>query len=81
MEETYRGGGYNIMSIGEVTMLVYVFKALGILAILFLAGCVINLYKVFRDMPDIDNNKGFVAFGMLAEIVLILLIASKLVIG
>ena len=65
----------------EVAMLVYILKALGVLAIIFLAWCVISLYKVFRDMPDIDNNKGFVAWGMLAEVALILLIAVKLVIG
>lgn len=78
MEETDRGGGYNIM---EVAMLVYILKALGILAILFLAWCVINLCRVFQDMPDIENNKGYVALGILAEIILIIMIAIKLVIG
>ena len=60
---------------------IYVLKAIGVLAIIFLVVCGINLYKVFDRMPDIENDRGYVAFGLLAEVVLVLLIAVKLVIG
>lgn len=62
-------------------MLVYILKSLGVLAIIILVGCVISLYKVFYTIPDAGSDKGSVALGIIAEIVLIVLIAVKIVSG
>ena len=60
----------------------YILKALGIIAIVWLVICLGKLAKVFvevRDDCDEENAGGWVAFGMLSEIALIVIIAIKII--
>lgn len=68
-------------------ILTYLFKAVVIILILFLALCVSNLYKVFNkvtaveDYWEIKNASGWVAFGMLWEVVFMVILAIKIIVG
>ena len=60
-------------------------KVAGILLMFFLAYCVSNLYRVFREMPDSTGqekeDRGFVAIGITVEVILIVMISIKVITG
>lgn len=62
-------------------MLAFIFKAVGIILIVFLVLCIGNLYKVFEKLPVKGNDRGWVAFGLLAEIIIIIELAIKIITG
>ena len=68
-------------------ILTYLFKAVVIILILFLALCVSNLYKIFNEITDaedyweVKNASGWVAVGMLWEVVFMVILAIKIIVG
>lgn len=68
-------------------ILTYLLKAVAIILILFLALCVSNLYKVFCKVSEVEdywgikNASGWVAFGMLWEVVFMVILAIKIIVG
>ena len=61
----------------------WIFKGVQLIFIIFLAWLVAGLYKVFSKMPDnrFSNDKGYVAFGMMAEVILMLILAVRVITG
>ena len=60
----------------------YILKVLGIITIVFLVICLGKQYQVFtevRDDSEVENAGGWVAFGMLAEIAQIVIIAIQII--
>ena len=54
-------------------------KAVEVLTIVFLTGCVIATYPVMHEVKE--KSKGWVAIGMLSEVALMLLLSVKLITG
>ena len=70
----------NVILIRLLALLPYIFKLLGIIFILFLGYCVCNLFKIFERMPDILGDKCWVAWGIFSEVIVILIIATRIVV-
>ena len=64
-------------------VLMWISKGVMLICILLLVLCISGLYKVFEKTPDnrFSNDKSWVAFGVLWEIILIFILAIKLIIG
>lgn len=68
-------------------ILTYLVKVVALICILFLALCVSNLYKIFNEITDaedyweVKNASGWVAFGMLWEVVFMVILAIKIIVG
>lgn len=56
-----------------------ILKGAGILLILFLALCVYRLNKIAMSYPKGSEEAGWVTFGTLAEIILIIEVALKVI--
>ena len=61
----------------------WIFRAGYIIPLAFLVACVGGLYKVFAKMPDTryNNDRGWIAFGLIWEVILIAVVAVKLIAG
>lgn len=68
-------------------ILTYLVKVVALICILFLALCVSNLFKVFDKVTAVEGYweikyaSGWVAFGMLCEVVLMVILAVKVIVG
>lgn len=62
-------------------LVTFLLKALGIAFIIVLVIAIGGLYKIFENTPDYGNNKSFLAYGVISEIVLIVLIAFRVITG
>lgn len=60
---------------------IWLFKAGVIILILLLTLCIGGLYKVFERTPDKDNGKGYIAFGIIFEVILLIILAIKIITG
>ena len=62
-------------------MVVIVAKILCIILLIFLVACIANLFKVFEKLPEKGLDRSWVAFGLLAELILIIELSVKLITG
>ena len=46
-------------------------KAVGIIFIIFLVLCIVGLFKVFELLEKLETERGYIAIGILAEVLLI----------
>lgn len=61
----------------------YILKALIVIVIIFIVICISNLFKVFKEVYNnrhinTENAGGWVAWGLIAEIALAIILISKL---
>lgn len=56
-------------------------KAVGIIVIIFLVLCIVGLYKVFELLEGLEDARGYIALGILAEVLLIVITAIKIITG
>ena len=60
----------------------YILKALLILVLIFLVGCISKLYRVFTNVNEVvgvKNAKGWIAWGLIAEAIIIGLTIVKII--
>ena len=64
-------------------MVAYIYKGIGILLIVLLVLFMGGLSRVFEKTPSNRENddKGYIAFGILSEAILIIVIAIKIITG
>lgn len=62
-------------------MIVIICKVIALVAMFIMVWLVGELYKVFEYVPNHGNYKGAVAVGLIAEVVLIVLLAIKVITG
>ena len=60
----------------------YILKALLILALLLVVACMYNLYRVLLNVNEVvgvKNAKGWIAWGLIAEVILFVLVVVKII--
>ena len=62
-------------------VLTYLAKLLGIALIVLLVVLIAKLYKVFTDFPEKSEESGVIAFGIIAEAILIIELVIKIITG
>ena len=60
-------------------MWILLLKLAGNMLSIFLAVCIYNLVKVFNSLPNRSVEAGWVAFGVMAEVVLLIEVIIKII--
>ena len=60
----------------------YIIKALLLLVLLLVVACIYNLYRVLLNVNEVvgvKNAKGWIAWGLIAEVILFVLVVVKII--